>query len=730
MALIGSAMGNSIIFRTHNSFDRFTEDTLEKLSYGSNKIKYTDISNKEFFGGSLFFSPRDVNKTHKEQLKNEFSEKIINSVKKWRKELKKGNFNYSIFGLFDDYVFAPTPSYFDFYFYKTLRESLINEIVGNILKYRRHPAYETGKQFCSNFKSFLSLVFMNDYDFLSNLRENEIRNYIEENVNKAYQVMGEYEEGQINNQNICVNKFNNLEIYFNKEYLKNLEIDFKSNKKFQVNQTLLINKIFSLNINEGSYNVKEYGIDLNITKIEENYFSFSIEKFNDFGLILKLPEKLKEISENDYNDEKLCSDLFQLWNDICEKINFSEKNIIDSFTIFIDALIKRRNENVKKWIEEMTKNYDTLKNLQEQHSPINDCWRICKIQCRNCFLQCCKLQGHSGSHECPYNHKCKEKCQICIEVNCNEKECSRICDKKAGHEDEHSCGHFHSCSEKCQYFSKTIDCKEKCCLEFNHKDNHRCKLIIHHCKEKCYLNEEANNCDQQCVLPYPHEENHNCNKLHRCKKKCSLEGKRNCKTICIKEYNHKGDCNCEEKHYCIEKCDLYEEANNCGQQCVLEYPHEESHNCNQQHMCKDVCSLKDKSISCNINCSLPYGHSLPHKCNLEDHKCNGKCRINQSCQNRCSLPAGHDNDCLCGKCTCPHPCQFKDYSRNCQGTCILTGGHTDKVHKCQQSSHLCNAPCKYRNISSSGCNIYCKEVLEEKGKQHEEHICGNNSSIH
>ena len=35
MALVGSAMGNSIIFRTHNSFDRFTEETLEKLSLGS-----------------------------------------------------------------------------------------------------------------------------------------------------------------------------------------------------------------------------------------------------------------------------------------------------------------------------------------------------------------------------------------------------------------------------------------------------------------------------------------------------------------------------------------------------------------------------------------------------------------------------------------------------------------------------------------------------------------------
>ena len=67
MALIGSAMGNSIIFRTHNSFDRFTEETLEKLSLGSRKIKEIEI--EEFFGGSLFFSLRDVNKINQGQLK-------------------------------------------------------------------------------------------------------------------------------------------------------------------------------------------------------------------------------------------------------------------------------------------------------------------------------------------------------------------------------------------------------------------------------------------------------------------------------------------------------------------------------------------------------------------------------------------------------------------------------------------------------------------------------------
>ena len=412
------------------------------------------------------------------------------------------------------------------------------------------------------------------------------------------------------------------------------------------------------------------------------------------------------------------------------------------------------------------------------------------------------MQGHTGSHECPYDHKCKEKCQICIKIKCNDDNCKGPCKKKAGHENEHLCEHFHSCLEKCEYFSKTTDCKEKCCLEFNHKGNHRCEANIHHCKEKCLLHEEANNCGQQCVLEYPHEgKDHNCTNLHKCKKNCSLVGKRNCKTICKKEYNHDGDCDCGEAHYCVDNCFHKDKANNCGGECVLQYPHEgkahncnqlhkckkkcslvgkkncktickkeydhdgnhdcgeahycidncfykdianncsgtcvlpyphdsQQHNCNQQHKCKGVCSLKDKSISCNQNCSLPYGHTQPHKCDLEDHKCNKNCSINPNCNKRCSLPADHANNCLCGECTCPLPCKFKNCSRNCHGNCSLTGGHKEGDHKCQQAKHLCNAPCKFKNISSSGCNQNCKIVLEEKGIQHKEHICENPKENH
>ena len=58
MALVGSAIGNNIIFRIGNSFDKFIQSILDKLSVGSRKIQFIDIN--QFFGGSLFFSPKDI----------------------------------------------------------------------------------------------------------------------------------------------------------------------------------------------------------------------------------------------------------------------------------------------------------------------------------------------------------------------------------------------------------------------------------------------------------------------------------------------------------------------------------------------------------------------------------------------------------------------------------------------------------------------------------------------
>ena len=92
--------------------------------------------------------------------------------------------------MFDDNIFAATPSYIDSSFYSTLRDVFINEIIDNSLKLERHPIYKTGKVFYSNLKKFLSAVYINEYEFLSNIKEDEIRNYVNINLEKSYEVIG------------------------------------------------------------------------------------------------------------------------------------------------------------------------------------------------------------------------------------------------------------------------------------------------------------------------------------------------------------------------------------------------------------------------------------------------------------------------------------------------------------------------------------------------------------
>ena len=134
---------------------------------------------------------------------------------------------------------SPTPYYYDHKYYNTLRNELVREIFENILKFQRKPIYKTGKEFCLNLKTLLSAVYMNDYEFLSNYKEERIKNYIESNLYKAYEVLGEYEEGkeEFDEKN---------KIYLDKEILKNLEINFSYNKKFENNDELKL-EIFSSN---------------------------------------------------------------------------------------------------------------------------------------------------------------------------------------------------------------------------------------------------------------------------------------------------------------------------------------------------------------------------------------------------------------------------------------------------------------------------------------------------
>ena len=757
MALIGSAMGNSIIFRTNNSFDRFTEETLEQLSLGSRRIK--DIEINEFFGGSLFFSPRDANKTNQDQLKREFSGKIKNSVKKWINE-NKTEINrpkkYNIFGLFYDYVFAPTPHYNEKAFYETLRKNIAVETIENIIKFQRHPIYKTGKEFYKNLKIFLSAVYMNNYQSLFEIREDEIKSYINENKEKAFEVCGEYKVDEEYNDINYICEINQLKVYFNTDYLSNLEINFLYNKKFENIDNLIIDNITCVqDIQESQKIIEEYGINLNIKKTQENVFSISITNFKDFGLMLMVPKIIKNvISKND----DLCFDFFKLWKNICEKLNFKEKEIVNSFKEFILALVKRRNNNVNKWLQEITRDFQNLKNLEKTYSPLDNIWKICYQKCKHCFLKCCKLQGHDNIHECPYDHKCKEKCSICQNCKCIDEKCEEKCNDQLGHSGIHVCNHKHQCKKMCDLYPDTNDCKGQCILEYNHKEKHNCGVEIHHCKYNCHLAGKTKNCGEKCIYSYPHEgKYHICEKTHYCIDKCKYKGQsKGCNEDCKLEYGHQGIHLCDGKHYCINDCHLKDKARNCKEKCLLEHPHEgkehscgnvhyckdkcdyfeksegckeictreyghnEIHLCNGKHYCTEDCYLKDKAKNCGVKCKLEYPHNgKEHNC-INQHKCWGKCSLiseSINCNKECDLNYGHDKECKCDlkeEHICKQRCSI---NKNCNNLCSLTARHSDK-HLCGKCK--CPESCKYKNYSSN-CNGKCHL---KGGHSEKEHLCG------
>ena len=720
MALIGSAMGNNIILRTSFSYDQFIQDTLEKLSEGSNKIKKDEeddnIINEDFFGGSLFISPRDVIDSAQKDLGDEFYSKIKESVNNWSTDNKEKNINikYNIFGLFKNYIFAPTPLYYQSSYYETLRGELTNEIITNSLRYRRHPIYEKGEQFCSNFKLFLSMVFNKDYLFLSRFREEEIKKYLEENINKAYEVMGEYEDVQENESNNYITKLNNeLNLYLNKNYLKNLVKNIKKNEKFEtIENTLLIDKISCKENIEGEFNIKE--IKFNIKKSEGNIFSFFIENIKDFGLILSVPKNLKK-----FDQQQLCSNLFKLWNDICIKINFSEKDIRNTFDKFISKLIERRNQNVNKWIIEITNDYDNLKYFQNKISPLSYNWRLCREKCESCFMICSKLKNIDDDihkHDCGYGHKCKKKCQKCQEINSDEKKIQN-CAKGLGHIGEHSCNQFHRCLKNCDYcpYSKNCNSNSNCILEYKHEGEHKCKISPHYCNGECNLYGRANNCKKECNLildsipnsqSFGHKGKHNCCQEHKCKEYCKYKGDSKpdscnqiCDKICNINYEHEGIHKCgKETHFCNHDCDYKDSSRGCKEEgkCILTWPHEGKHNCCQEHKCKKYCKHKEysKPDSCDIFCDKNINNEHEEHICGKQHYCNSNCH-------------------------------FKDKSRDCVEKCVLTWPHDDEYHNCGKNKvHRCNEVCDLKEKSKpETCSKLCNKILDKDYNHDGPHIC-------
>lgn len=227
--------------------------------------------------------------------------------------------------------------------------------------------------------------------------------------------------------------------------MQELETIFQCNNKYKINNSLIIENIITNEITQGNYKSEKYGIDIIINKSELNYYTISIKNLNDYGLILLAFEEVKNI----LNKEDLFYNLFEIWDNICKIIGFNDRTTIDYFNLFINSIIKRRKDNVKNWLEEITKENDSLKELKNQYSNIDNIWILCRQKCKYCYYKCCLLLGHKEEHKCPYNHKCKEKCSLCIKSVCEDKNCEHSCNDKSGHVDAHECGHYHQCKEIC-----------------------------------------------------------------------------------------------------------------------------------------------------------------------------------------------------------------------------------------------------------------------------------------
>jgi hypothetical protein len=157
---------------------------------------------------------------------------------------------------------------------------------------------------------------MNEFEFLTNYKEEMIKNYINENKEKAFQVSGIYEDFN-DDKKLKIKEINKLKFYLDEEYLNKLEIDFSYNTKFGNNNNLIINNINSSKDIQGNYNIENYGINFDINKEEINCYSICIKNLNDFGLILMIPKEIKEF----INYDNLCSDFFILWDELSMQWN-------------------------------------------------------------------------------------------------------------------------------------------------------------------------------------------------------------------------------------------------------------------------------------------------------------------------------------------------------------------------------------------------------------------------
>ena len=751
LAMIGAALANSLILRADKTFDTFMEQRIIDWSEASNKIKKTNNFNKNihFFGGNIIFCQKDIPRSNYEEVKKEFEDKMSKAIDTWKnREIEKKQNNNDnniiinekqIFGIFSKYINSPTPIFNKIEFYKTLREELIHLIIRNVLMRKSRPYYRTGTEFMSFLKKILAIVEIHDYNALDNIAFDNLQKYLTDNKIKAIEIFGiypnQFEERIFNN-------IEELEEYLDSN-LEHLKASLISTSKLQIDETICMN-ITSANLKKCeniNYKNKNYILKIseNENSKELNSYKLEIQGIKEYGLLLLIPSKYNER----FGIENIRENFFEQWKIICNNLNLSNLEIIKSFRIFISELIKRRKNNINKWLENLVSSFTEIdvEPLKNFDFTLLDRWIICGEKCHYCDYKCVKILAHSENHNCGFDHICHEKCQICEIIKCDEEDCKCNCQCKeedkykemqSGHEPLkglpkgilHSCLHFHKCqkNEKC-YLRNLRGCKENCKLEYGHEKECFCNSE-HLCNEKCCYNEYSKGCKIECKFPKLHLGEHICDsEEHQCNRDCEYKNNsKGCQIKCNLKLPHTGiSCKCNGEHYCKNYCSLKDKSRNCGNECIKPYPHQGECNCGKKHMCKADCSYKEKAGGCKGNCNLEYGHYK--KKGEEIHNCGGKhlcikdCFYKNKAKNckenkKCYLKYDHKENCTCGG---EHICTKKCLINNCGKDCNLPYNHND-VCDCK-GRHNCNKDCHLLKYSTeNSCNKKCIELYGHEGE--------------
>ena len=424
--------------------------------------------------------------------------------------------------------------------------------------------------------------------------------------------------------------------------------------------------------------------------------------------------------------------------------------IITNFKVFISEIIKRRNNNIEKWLDNLTSSFVEIdtKSLKQFNFSLEEKWKICGEICNKCYYPCTKILGHAKEHNCEFDHLCHEKCQICENIiKCNENDCAQTCKhKKAGHGRDanmpenilHICSHFHQCQKnKICHLNHLEGCNKICQLDYNHEGECYCKSK-HFCDKDCCYKKYSKGCKGKCNQEINHKGEHICESIeHFCTRDCSLKKlSKGCinKGKCSLKLPHE-NCQCKGKHYCINDCSLKEKSRGCGEKCILPYGHYGECICDKMHKCKEDCYCKNEKVrECDGICDLNYGHDkdILHNCGKK-HFCDNECSYKTKARNckedkkKCILEFDHKGiPCTCGS---EHLCSKTCSINNCNKQCNLLYNHEEKgekncdckeVHKCQEECSL------FLFSKKNTCGGKCFLDFDHKGK----HLCAISPEIH